>query len=47
MLIASNVQIYAATHSVELAERLTPDWDPESGEYSSELRGSWESMWRD
>lgn len=32
-LIASNVQIYTATHPVELADRLTPDWDPESGEY--------------
>ncbi len=33
VLIASNVQIYTATHPVELSERLTPDWDPESGEY--------------
>ena len=33
VLIASNVQIYTATHPVELKERLTPDWDPESGEY--------------
>ena len=33
VLIASNVQIYTATHPVELAERLTPDWTPESGEY--------------
>lgn len=33
VLIASNVQIYTATHPVELAERLTPDWNPESGEY--------------
>ncbi len=33
VLIASNVQIYTATHPVELADRLTPDWDPESGEY--------------
>ena len=33
VLIASNVQIYTATHPVELAERLTPDWKPESGEY--------------
>ena len=32
-MIASNVQIYTATHPVELADRLTPDWDPESGEY--------------
>lgn len=33
VLIASNVQIYTATHPVELSDRLTPDWDPESGEY--------------
>lgn len=33
VLIASNVQIYTATHPVELAERLTPDWNQESGEY--------------
>lgn len=33
VLIASNVQIYTAAHPVELAERLTPDWSPESGEY--------------
>ncbi len=33
VLIASNVQIYTATHPVELNERLTPDWNPESGEY--------------
>ena len=33
VLIASNVQIYTATHPVELNERLTPDWKPESGEY--------------
>ena len=33
VLIASNVQIYTATHPVQLAERLTPDWTPESGEY--------------
>lgn len=33
VLIASNVQIYTATHPVELSERLTPDWDAESGEY--------------
>lgn len=33
VLIASNVQIYTATHPVELAERLTPGWNPESGEY--------------
>ncbi|MFC6170792.1 sugar O-acetyltransferase [Loigolactobacillus jiayinensis] len=33
VLIASNVQIYTAAHPVELAERLTPDWQPENGEY--------------
>ena len=33
VLIASNVQIYTATHPVELNERLTFDWDPDSGEY--------------
>lgn len=33
VLIASNVQIYTATHPVELSERLTPGWSPESGEY--------------
>lgn len=33
VLIASNVQLYTATHPVELTERLTPDWKPESGEY--------------
>lgn len=33
VLIASNVQIYTATHPVELSERLTPDWNPDSGEY--------------
>ncbi|QAA32157.1 sugar O-acetyltransferase [Clostridium manihotivorum] len=33
VLIASNVQIYTATHPVELAERLTQDWNQESGEY--------------
>lgn len=33
VLIASNVQLYTSTHPVELSERLTPDWDPESGEY--------------
>ena len=27
------VQIYTATHPVELSDRLTPDWDPDSGEY--------------
>lgn len=33
VLIASNVQIYTATHPVELSERLVPNWSPESGEY--------------
>lgn len=33
VLIASNVQLYTSTHPVELSERLTPDWNPESGEY--------------
>ena len=33
VLIASNVQIYTATHPVELADRLTPNWNVESGEY--------------
>lgn len=33
VLIASNVQIYTATHPVELSDRLTPNWNPESGAY--------------
>ena len=33
VLIASNVQIYTATHPIELEKRLTKDWDSESGEY--------------
>lgn len=33
VLIASNVQIYTSAHPVELADRLTPDWSPESGAY--------------
>lgn len=33
VLIASNVQLYTAAHPVELAERLTPEWDPQSREY--------------
>lgn len=33
VLIASNVQIYTATHPIELNERLTPNWNIESGEY--------------
>ncbi len=30
---ASNVQIYTATHPVELSDRLTPNWSIESDEY--------------
>lgn len=33
VLIASNVQIYTATHPIELEERLTQDWKMETGEY--------------
>lgn len=33
VLIASNVQLYTATHPVELSERLTPNWNPKTGEY--------------
>ena len=33
VLISSNVQIYTATHPVELRDRLTPEWTSESGEY--------------
>lgn len=33
VLIASNVQIYTATHPIELSERLTKNWNPNSGEY--------------
>ncbi|MCI9078227.1 MAG: sugar O-acetyltransferase [Lachnospiraceae bacterium] len=33
VLIASNVQLYTATHPVDLSERLVPGWTPESGEY--------------
>mgnify|MGYP001069470586 CR=1 FL=1 len=33
VLIASNVQLYTATHPVEHSQRLTPDWQPESGQY--------------
>ncbi len=33
VLLASNVQLYTATHPVELAERLTSDWDEQSGQY--------------
>ena len=31
VLIASNVQIYTATHSTFLSERIVPDWNPDSG----------------
>lgn len=33
VLIASNVQLYTATHPVELSQRLTSDWKSGSGEY--------------
>lgn len=33
VLIASNVQLYTATHPVELSERLTPGWTPSQEEY--------------
>ena len=33
VLIAPCVHITTATHPVELADRLTPNWNPESGEY--------------
>ncbi|MDS0527674.1 sugar O-acetyltransferase [Clostridium sp. SHJSY1] len=33
VLVASNVQIYTATHPIELKERLTPNWSIESEEY--------------
>lgn len=33
VLIASNVQLYTATHPVELAERLTPNWNMETEQY--------------
>lgn len=33
VLIASNVQLYTATHPVELSERLTPGWDSDMEEY--------------
>ena len=33
VLIASNVQLYTATHPVELSDRLTPDWSPETDQY--------------
>lgn len=33
VMVASNVQIYTATHPVEREKRLTPNWAPESGEH--------------
>ena len=33
VLIASNVQLYTATHPVELSERLTPNWNIETEQY--------------
>lgn len=33
VLIAPHVHMNTATHPVELDERLTPNWNPESGEY--------------
>lgn len=33
VLIASNVQLYTATHPVELSERLTPGWNAETEQY--------------
>lgn len=33
VLIASNVQIYTATHPIELKDRLVGNWNPETGEY--------------
>lgn len=33
ILIVSNVQIYTATHPIELTDRLTPDWKPEDAQY--------------
>ena len=33
VLIASNVQLYTATHPVELSERLTPIWNMETEQY--------------
>jgi len=33
VLIASNVQLYTATHPVELSERLTPNWNLNDGRY--------------
>ena len=33
VMIASNVQIYTATHPIELKERLTENWSPDSGKH--------------
>ncbi len=33
VLIASNVQLYTATHPVELSERVIQDWDAQSRQY--------------
>jgi len=33
VLIASNVQLYTATHPVALSERLTPKWNPDDDRY--------------
>lgn len=33
VLLASNVQLYTAAHPIELSERLTPDWNPQSEQY--------------
>ncbi len=33
VLIASNVQIYTATHPIELSQRLVQNWTPESDKY--------------
>lgn len=33
VLIAPHVQIHTAAHPIELNERLTPDWEPESSAY--------------
>lgn len=38
VLVASNVQLYTAEHPIELAERLSPGWSPESGEYFCRTR---------
>ncbi len=33
VLIAACVHLTTATHPIELSERLTPEWSPDSGEY--------------